>query len=155
MDNTNVENIKFKWESMDEYQYRKEIHEISLEGGAIMKIIAENKSPKNNRIYITALNRLTISYNKLKSIKVPFLYLKTNEYLHETYDYYLRAFKILIEEYGHMDKINLNKINKAATFISAGNSFINIISCKNFESFENQQQLYNKNKNKNKYKDKN
>ena len=148
MENKKAERIKFRWESEVEYNYRNVISKVSGKVGQVLRDIDEiSKQEKPD--YAPVKEEVRKNKNEVKRLLVPECYQLTNDMLLEGYDYYLRAFDILIFEFiVNNDKVNINKINKAATFIEAGNSFMNIVACKNFELFEKQQAEYNeRNKN--------
>lgn len=146
--------IMFKWESEQEFLYRTIISDIGLKVGNILNKVADygaKRQIKNNDVYVEAKKIINTEYNKLFALKVPIIYSEIDNLLRQSCDYYLKAFDLLIEIFNGdkiiFDKKNVGPVNKAAQFITAGNSYTNIVSCKNFELFERQQTEYYKAKN--------
>ena len=148
-----METIRFKWEDDKDYKYRQFISDMSIQIGQQLANVGLIKTPEKagNSVYMEAKKIITLYYTKLCNIFVPLMYAECDKYLRESCLYYLKGFDILIEFYDkkyvdeNMKKKNaVSKLNKAATFLRVGNSFITIVSCKTFELFDKQQFEYNK-----------
>jgi len=151
MNNKNIaEFLRFNWENDDEYKYRFGIFNIADEIQNILEDatkIAEQQFPN----YKVIINRLEKILEELK-LKVPDIYITTNNYLIESINYYIKGYTIVDNcikkgknfmnpstfklDYDH------NIMFKASELISVGSSFAFIVRIKNIELFEEKQTKY-------------
>jgi hypothetical protein len=141
-------NVKFRWESDCEFNYRNTVRFISNNVSKLLRSMQEVS--KRNNDYKPIRNELQKFFEILKNSKtlqVPLTYNITHNFLIQGYEYYIKGLDILIDsienEKAKSSNKNISNLNKAATFIEVGNSFTRIVSCKNFEMFEKQQEKYN------------
>lgn len=142
--------VMFKWENTNEYKYRCTISQIGMTVGELMNKIYAYAGPdiEKYKIYINGKKTITSEYTKLFNLSVPIIYAEIDKYLRESHEYYLQALDILTAVYSNLKDINNKKniaqLHKAGTYLTVGNSFVTIVSCKSWEMFEKQQAEYNK-----------
>ena len=142
MDNNDF--IRFKWEHDTEYTYRYNIHVISEDLHQILSEYAN--TAKKIPDYKDILKRLENINTIIFDLYVPGIYAKSDGYLRNAMEYYIRATKIMIDEASKKeDEQNRTIIIKAAKFIETGTAFITIVSTMNFETFEEMQKEFDKN----------
>jgi hypothetical protein len=147
----NNESIKFKWESDIEYKYRRTMYLISANISGLLATLGEYDKQTNPN-YQPCLNKVKSEHGRLKNLKVPDLYNEIHKLLSQGYDYYEKAFYVLIDTFkmklivGANDNKLAGKVAKAATFIETGNAFTKIVNTKLFETLERKQEEYLKSK---------
>lgn len=134
--------IRFKWETDNEYNYRYLIHNMS---GMLHGLISKfGEVIKKTPDYKDMLKKIEYIYKTLFEFDVPDCYTKSDRYLREGIEYYIKATKIMADEIEkELKNRNASEINKAGKFIETGTAFIKITACKNFEIFEIQQREWN------------
>lgn len=145
-----TKSIKFKWETEREYFYRSEIYKISARVSKILKTLADYKQQAKPN-YLPCLFSIKSEIEKVNNLEVPDLYNMQHGLLLDGYDYYKKAFEILIEAFKTKliatcsnDTKLAGRVANAAAFIETGNAYVKIVNTKNFESFQNRQEEYNK-----------
>ena len=134
--------IRFKWEIDVEYNYRYFIHNISAKLNSLVSKFGE--AIKKTPDYRSMLKDFEYLYKCLLEFPIPDSYSKSDGYLREGIEYYIKATEIMADEIkkGFKNQ-NPSAINKAGKFIETGTAFIKITACKNFEIFEKQQKEWN------------
>lgn len=137
-------NIKFKWETDNQFEYRQKIEKIS---NKISLALGKMQKALKDLNYENILKEIEEEYNILKNMKkgidVPLLYVEQHSIIFNGVEYYVKAFKLLVASTKEInfEKINEAKkqtalINKASTFIMTGNAFMTIATTKSLEVFE-------------------
>ena len=136
--------LRFKWEHDTEYEYRYNIHVISKDLHQILSEYAN--TAKKIPDYKDILKRLENINTIIFDLVVPGIYAKSDGYLRNAMEYFIKATKIMFSEtIKPEDKQNISTISKAARLIETGTAFITIVSTMNFETFEEMQKEFDKN----------
>jgi hypothetical protein len=127
---------QFKWESDEEYAYRKSINNVSSK---VSNVLGGMKKYAKTLEYLQPLQELKKEYNELVKMSVPESFRQIHDYLVEGMTYYLKGFELLRKTFENPDNTenpDINKIVKAQKNVECGNSFIKIATMKNFELIE-------------------
>ena len=123
---------RFQWEADSLYEYRYNIHVTAMKTAKLFKD-STKLAEKGKYDYSVIYNEFSIILNEIKEMKVPFEYVESHELLMSGYEYYLKAYKSLL----NLDDITKEKANISVQCIEVGNAYIKISSYKDIEMFNN------------------